>query len=198
MFESLFEVSTLAEISIAAEHYLTNGIGRRLLSLLVHAVVTSHSPVGSLCFYCLAIWTNQHAGHHTERAITCKWQSMKYWLRLHGSKWQSSQVAANKANTNNPSTVWKAGSPLQIWEKSLQRPHFSLPYPSQRHLLPEEGLRAWLPALPPSSMTVWLLWLSFLTYNMGITKHPLNRLDVRIRWILMFVNKHMKFTYSLV
>lgn len=71
---------SLAGNQCSTKHYLTNGIGGCLLSLLVHAVVTCYSPMSSLRFYCLAIWTNQHTGHHTKRAITCKWQSMKYWL----------------------------------------------------------------------------------------------------------------------
>lgn len=82
---SPFWISTLwLDVSVAVIHSLTNGIGRCLLPLLVHAVVTCDSPVGSLCFHRLAVWTNQHAGHHAQRAITCKWQSMKYWLQLHG------------------------------------------------------------------------------------------------------------------
>lgn len=85
---SPFWVSTLwLDVSIAVTHSLTNGVGRCLLPLLVHAVVTCYSPVGSLCFYRLAIWTDQHAGHHAKRAITCKRQSMEYWLQLHGEPW---------------------------------------------------------------------------------------------------------------
>lgn len=58
-----------------SQYHLTNGICGCLLSFLVHAVVTRYSSVGSLCFHCLAIWTNQHTGHHAERAVPCKWQS---------------------------------------------------------------------------------------------------------------------------
>ena len=75
--------------SRSSKHRLTNGIGGRLLSFLVHTVVTCYSPMGSLGFYCLAIWTNQHAGHHAKRAITCKWQNTKCWVRLHEEQWVS-------------------------------------------------------------------------------------------------------------
>ena len=39
---------------------LTNGVSGRLLALLVHAVVTSDSAVGSLCFHGLPVGTHQH------------------------------------------------------------------------------------------------------------------------------------------
>lgn len=73
---SSFGDRSLDENQSNGKHYLTNRIGGCLLSLLVHAVVACYSPMGSLCFYCLAIWTNQHAGHHTKRAITYKWQNV--------------------------------------------------------------------------------------------------------------------------
>ena len=83
------EISILVGNQCSSRHYLTNGIGGRLLSFLVHSVVTGDSPVGSLCFYCLAIWTNQHTGHHAERAITCERQNMKDGIQVQEEHWVS-------------------------------------------------------------------------------------------------------------
>lgn len=82
----------------SSKHDLTNGIGGRLLSFLIHAVVTCYSPVGSLCFYCLAVWTNQHTGHHAKRAITCKWQSTKYWVQ---AQKKADSLREERAQENN-------------------------------------------------------------------------------------------------
>lgn len=162
------------EISAAAKHYLTDGIGRCLLSLLVHAVVTRYSPMGSLRFYRLAIWTHQHAGHHAKRAITCKWQSMKYWLRLHESTWLNLHSSRQTKQTSIILPPRGKQGPCSRCERRVPRP--------SQAPAPWGGAQGLTPAPHPSSVTFYPLWLTLLTYNMGITKHPLNRLVVRIQW----------------
>lgn len=60
-----------------SENQLTNGVSGGFLAFLVHAVVTSHCPVSSFCFYSLAIRADQHTGHHPQRAIAYKIQVSK-------------------------------------------------------------------------------------------------------------------------
>lgn len=177
---SFRDLHSLAGNQRSTKHNLTNGIGGRLLSFLIHAVVTCYSPMGSLCFHCLAVWTNQHAGHHAKGAITCMRQSVKYWVQVREEHWVSrrGEVSAKQINismcshhrsfclSERRSLLHTPGS------GSLEGLHFFLTYLSQKHLPHDGELRVHLLILHPSAGTSSLLGLDFLICKMGIKAPP--------------------------
>ncbi len=58
---------------------VTYGIGGGLFSLLVLSVVASHCAVGSLRLHCTSIRTDQHTGHHTQRAVAWNGVTQTTW-----------------------------------------------------------------------------------------------------------------------
>lgn len=55
----------IGEVSV----FLTDGVGGRLLALLVHTIMPRDGAMGCLGFYCTPVRTHEHTGHHTQWPI---------------------------------------------------------------------------------------------------------------------------------
>lgn len=55
-------IKTGNEVSV----FLTDGVGGRLLALLVHTIMPRDGAMGCLSFYRTPVRTYEHAGHHTQ------------------------------------------------------------------------------------------------------------------------------------